>query len=59
MPFRNREIYFSDIKKTEIDEMFILTITLKHEDKKVKRLLGLLTPNKVEALRVRLKLENK
>lgn len=59
MPFRNREIYFSDIKKTKIDEMFILTITLKHEDKKVKRLLGLFTPNMVEALRVRLKLENK
>lgn len=58
LPFFNKEIYFSDIEKADIDQKSLLTVTLKPGDKKVKRILGLLSPSLIEALKVRLKIEN-
>lgn len=58
LPFFNKEIYFSDIEKADIDQKSLLTVTLKPGGKKVKRILGLLSPSMVEALKVRLKIEN-
>jgi hypothetical protein len=57
LPFFNKEIYFCDIEKVDIDQKSLLTVTLKSGDKKVRRILGLLSPSLVEALKVRLKIE--
>ena len=57
LPFFSKVIYFSDIEKADIDQKSLLTVTLKPGDKKVKRILGLLSPSLVEALKVRLKTE--
>ena len=57
LPFFSKEIYFSDIEKADIDQKSLLTVTFKSGDKKVKRILGLLSPSLVEALKVRLKIE--
>ena len=57
LPFFIKVIYFSDIEKADIDQKSLLTVTLKPGDKKVKRILGLLSPSLVEALKVRLKTE--
>ena len=57
LPFFSKVIYFSDIEKADIDQKYLLTVTFKSGDKKVKRILGLLSPSLVEALKVRLKIE--
>lgn len=57
LPFFRKEICFSDIEKADIDQKSLLTVTFKSGDKKVKRILGLLSPSLVEALKVRLKIE--
>lgn len=58
VPYFNREIYFSDMEKTEINEKSLMTVTMKSGGKKIKRYLGLLTPSMLEALKARLKLES-
>lgn len=57
-PFHNKEIYFSDIEKADINDKSLLTITLKNGGKKIKRYLGLLNASLIEDLKIRLKIEN-
>ena len=57
-PFLNKEIYFSDIEKADINDKSLLTITLKNGGKKIKRYLGLLNASMIEDLKIRLKIEN-
>jgi hypothetical protein len=57
-PFLNKEIYFSDIEKADINDKSLLTVTLKNGGKKIKRYLGLLNASLIEDLKIRLKIEN-